>query len=90
MKMAKTALYTVGARINKETIQRIDRNKKDTETRSEIINKAIIYYLDALENPENQDKNTAASILDNPELIDKLSEILLLKLQNQTFTIMKK
>ena len=75
MKMAKTALYTVGARINKETIQRIDRNKKDTETRSEIINKAIIYYLDALE---------------NPELIDKLSEILLLKLQNQTFTIMKK
>ena len=89
-KMAKTALYTVGARMSRETVQRIDKNKKEKETRSELINKAVIHYLNSLENEQETSKTNREYILKDTELIEQLSELILKKLQNETFTITKK
>ena len=88
--MAKTALYTVGARMSRETVQRIDKNKTENETRSELINKAVIYYLNAIENEQETSKTNREYILKDTELIEQLSELILKKLQNETFTITKK
>ncbi|MBO5367559.1 hypothetical protein J6A32_02930 [Methanocorpusculum sp.] len=88
--MAKSSLYTVGARMKKETIQRIDKHIKETETRSELINKAVIHYLNSLENEQETSKTNREYILKDTELIEQLSELVLKKLQNETFTITKK
>lgn len=88
--MAKTALYTVGARMSRETVQRLDKNKKEKETRSELINKAVIYYLDAIENPQNTNEKDVISIITNPETISQIAELVFQQIQNETFTIMKK
>ena len=89
-KMAKSSLYTVGARMKKETILRIDKHIKETETRSELINKAVIHYLNSLENEQERSKTNREYILKDTELIEQLSELILKKLQNETFTITKK
>jgi len=89
-KMAKTALYTVGARMSRETVQRIDKNKKEKETRSELINKAVIYYLDAIENPQNTNEKDVITIINNPETISQIAELVFQKIQNETFTLKKK
>ena len=89
-KMAKSSLYTVGARMKKETIQRIDKHIKETETRSELINKAVIYYLDAIENPQNTNEKDVITIINNPETISQIAELVFQKIQNETFILTKK
>ncbi|MBE6515665.1 MAG: hypothetical protein E7Z71_03095 [Methanocorpusculum parvum] len=88
--MAKTALYTVGARMSRETVQRIDKNKKEKETRSELINKAVIYYLDAIENPQNTNEKDVITIINNPETLSRIAELVFQKIQNETFILTKK
>ena len=87
--MAKKPLYSVGTRVTEETIQRLDKAVKDTETRSEIINRAVIYYLDSLETNEESAKNTLAALIEDEELVNQLAETVLQKLQTQTFTLQK-
>ena len=88
--MTKNALYTVGARMSRETVQRIDKNKKEKETRSELINKAVIYYLDSIENPDNTNEKDVITIINNPETISQIAELVFQKIQNETFTLKKK
>ena len=88
--MTKNALYTVGARMSRETVQRIDKNKKEKETRSELINKAVIYYLDAIENPQNTNEKDVITIINNPETISQIAELVFQKIQNETFILTKK
>ena len=88
--MAKTALYTVGARMSRETVQRIDKNKTENETRSELINKAVIYYLNAIENPQNTNEKDIITIINNPETISQIAELVFQKIQNEPFTLKKK
>ena len=88
--MTKNALYTVGARMSRETVQRIDKNKKEKETRSELINKAVIYYLDAIENPQNTNEKDVITIINNPETLSRIAELVFQKIQNETFTLKKK
>ena len=88
--MTKNALYTVGARMSRETVQRIDKNKKEKETRSELINKAVIYYLDSIENPQNTNEKDVITIINNPETISQIAELVFQKIQNETFILTKK
>ena len=88
--MTKNALYTVGARMSRETVQRIDKNKKEKETRSELINKAVIYYLDAIENPQNTNEKDVITIINNPETLSRIAELVFQKIQNETFILTKK
>ena len=88
--MTKNALYTVGARMSRETVQRIDKNKKEKETRSELINKAVIFYLDAIENPQNTNEKDVITIINNPETLSRIAELVFQKIQNETFTLKKK
>ena len=88
--MTKNALYTVGARMSRETVQRIDKNKKEKETRSELINKAVIYYLDSIENPDNTNEKDVITIINNPETLSRIAELVFQKIQNETFTLKKK
>ena len=88
--MTKNALYTVGARMSRETVQRIDKNKKEKETRSELINKAVIFYLDSIENPDNTNEKDVITIINNPETLSRIAELVFQKIQNETFTLKKK
>ena len=88
--MTKNALYTVGARMSRETVQRIDKNKKEKETRSELINKAVIFYLDSIENPQNTNEKDVITIINNPETLSRIAELVFQKIQNETFTLKKK
>ena len=88
--MTKNALYTVGARMSRETVQRIDKNKKEKETRSELINKAVIYYLDSIENPQNTNEKDVITIINNPETLSRIAELVFQKIQNETFILTKK
>ena len=76
--------------MSRETVQRIDKNKKEKETRSELINKAVIYYLDSIENPDNTHEKDVITIINNPETISQIAELVFQKIQNETFILTKK
>ena len=76
--------------MSRETVQRIDKNKKEKETRSELINKAVIYYLDAIENPQNTNEKDVITIINNPETLSRIAELVFQKIQNETFILTKK
>ena len=59
-------------------------------TRSELINKAVIYYLNAIENPQNTNEKDIITIINNPETISQIAELVFQKIQNETFTLKKK
>ena len=76
--------------MSEETIQRLDKAVKDTETRSEIINRAVIYYLDSLETNKETAKNTLAAIIEDEELVNQLAETVYQKFRTETFILTKK
>ena len=76
--------------MSRETVQRIDKNKKEKETRSELINKAVIYYLDSIENPDNTNEKDVITIINNPETLSRIAELVFQKIQNETFILTKK
>ena len=76
--------------MSRETVQRIDKNKKEKETRSELINKAVIFYLDSIENPQNTNEKDVITIINNPETLSRIAELVFQKIQNETFILTKK
>ena len=76
--------------MSRETVRRIDKNKKEKETRSELINKAVIFYLDSIENPQNTNEKDVITIINNPETLSRIAELVFQKIQNETFILTKK
>ena len=86
--MSRKALYTVSVRLSKEHIQKLQQYQEENniQTKSECLQKAIAHLLE----PRENNKTSYHNILEDKETIDKLTELILQRLQNQTFTLTKK